>query len=78
MAAARVLLGLTQIDLAALTNISVPTIKRMEGSDGPIRGKLASISIIRGVLCDAGVSFINPNETDQGILLQVNKKTMTV
>ena len=41
--AARALLGLDQRRLAELSGLSVPTIQRMEASDGVIRGNVESL-----------------------------------
>ena len=38
MRAARALLGLDQRQLAKLASLSLPTIQRMESSDGQVRG----------------------------------------
>ena len=44
--AARALLGLDQRELAELSDLSVPTIQRMEASDGVIRCNVDSLSLI--------------------------------
>jgi DNA-binding XRE family transcriptional regulator len=41
--ASRALLGIDQRKLAELAGLSLPTIQRMEGSDGVIRGNLDSL-----------------------------------
>lgn len=38
MRAARALLGIDQKELARLAGVSLPTIQRMEASDGQVRG----------------------------------------
>lgn len=70
MAAARALTGISQLELAARANISPATIKRMEGSDGPLRGKLANISLVRELLVDAGIVFARSSNVMRGVLLR--------
>jgi len=65
--AARALLALDQKDLAALSDLSVPTIQRMESSDGVIRGNVDSLMKLIGGLQKAGVILIGDDEiSDQG------------
>ena len=44
MRAARALLGIDQRELAELADISVPTIQRMEASDGNVRGVIDTLT----------------------------------
>jgi transcriptional regulator with XRE-family HTH domain len=56
--AARALAGFDQKQLAELCGLSVPTIQRMEASDGVIRGNVDSLmKLIRG-LDAAGIELI--------------------
>jgi transcriptional regulator with XRE-family HTH domain len=57
--AARALLGVDQRRLASLSGLSVPTIQRMEASDGVIRGNVDSLMKLIGALNTAGVELIN-------------------
>ena len=57
--AARALLNIDQRELADLSNLSVPTIQRMEASDGVIRGNVDSLMKLIGALADAGIELIN-------------------
>jgi transcriptional regulator with XRE-family HTH domain len=57
--AARALLGVDQRRLASLAGLSVPTIQRMEASDGVIRGNVDSLMKLIGALNTAGVELIN-------------------
>ena len=43
MRAARALLGIDQKRLAELANVSLPTIQRMEASDGQVRGVVETL-----------------------------------
>lgn len=57
--AARALLGLDQRDLAQVAHLSLPTIQRMEASDGVIRGNVESLMKLIDALERAGVELIN-------------------
>jgi predicted transcriptional regulator len=48
--------------VADLANVSVPTIKRMERGDGPVRGSHLTVSAVVAVLEAAGVVFTNDDE----------------
>ena len=56
--AARGLLGIDQRHLADLAGLSVPTIQRMEASDGVIRGNVDSMMKLITALDGAGVELI--------------------
>ena len=56
--AARALLGLDQRALAELASLSVPTIQRMETSDGVIRGNVDSLTKLITALDGAGIELI--------------------
>jgi transcriptional regulator with XRE-family HTH domain len=56
--AARALLGIDQRQLAALAALSVPTIQRMEASDGVIRGNVDSLMKLIAALDGAGIELI--------------------
>ena len=56
--AARALLGIDQRRLAELSGLSVPTIQRMEASDGVIRGNVESLMKLIGALDTAGIELI--------------------
>lgn len=62
IAAARTITGLTQAELAASANVSVPTLKRMEGSDGPASGLPNNVAAVVRALEAAGVEFTNGGE----------------
>lgn len=59
MRAARALLGLDQRGLAELSGLSVPTIQRMEASDGVIRGNVDSLMKLTAALSSAGIELID-------------------
>lgn len=56
--AARALLGIDQRRLAELSGLSVPTIQRMEASEGVIRGNVESLMKLIGALDAAGIELI--------------------
>ena len=56
--AARALLGIDQKTLAAMAGVSVPTIQRMEASQGNVRGVVDSLSKVVEALNAAGVELI--------------------
>ncbi len=61
--AARALLNIDQRETADLADLSVPTIQRMEASDGVIRGNVDSLMKLVSALEDAGIELINPGGT---------------
>jgi DNA-binding XRE family transcriptional regulator len=56
--AARALLGLNQRRLAEAAGLSLPTIQRMEASDGQVRGNVDSLMKLVEALEMAGVELI--------------------
>jgi transcriptional regulator with XRE-family HTH domain len=64
--AARSLLGIDQRRLAALSGLSVPTIQRMEASDGVVRGNVDSLMKLVAALDAAGIELIAEGAMSQG------------
>jgi transcriptional regulator with XRE-family HTH domain len=64
--AARALLGMDQRELAAQSRLSLPTIQRMEASDGVIRGNVDSLMKLVSALDAAGIELIPDNATSAG------------
>lgn len=58
MRAARALLGIDQRRLAELSGLSLPTIQRMEASEGVIRGQVDSLMKLVAALNLAGIELI--------------------
>ena len=56
--AARALAGLDQRTLALRAGLSLPTIQRMEASEGVIRGNVDSLTKLIGALDAAGIELI--------------------
>jgi len=57
--AARALAGLDQRALAKASRLSLPTVQRMEASDGVIRGNVESLMKLIAALERAGIELIN-------------------
>jgi transcriptional regulator with XRE-family HTH domain len=66
MRAARALLGIDQRQLAELAGVSVPTIQRMESSDGNVRGVIDSLTKLVEALDRAGIELIGENAVSGG------------
>jgi len=64
--AARALLGIDQRHLADLSGLSVPTIQRMEGSEGVIRGNVDSLMKLVAALDTAGIELIGEGVASGG------------
>jgi transcriptional regulator with XRE-family HTH domain len=64
--AARALLGIDQRRLAELASLSVPTIQRMEASDGVIRGNVDSLMKLVAALDEAGLELIGDGAMSDG------------
>jgi transcriptional regulator with XRE-family HTH domain len=73
--AARALLGIDQRQLAELSDLSVPTIQRMEGSEGVVRGNVDSLMKLIQALSQSGVELIGDGVVSQtggrGVRLKV-------
>jgi transcriptional regulator with XRE-family HTH domain len=70
IAAARTLIGMPQAELAAASNISVPTLRRIEASMGPASAMPNNLEAVRRALESAGVVFIPENGGGPGVRLQ--------
>ncbi|WP_374572726.1 helix-turn-helix domain-containing protein [Phenylobacterium sp.] len=66
MRAARALLGIDQKQLAELAGLSVPTIQRMEASDGVVRAVVDSLEKVANALNAAGVELISAGAPSYG------------
>jgi transcriptional regulator with XRE-family HTH domain len=64
--AARALLGIDQQTLAELAGISLPTIQRMEASQGNVRGVVDTLTKVVEALNRAGVELIADNARSDG------------
>jgi transcriptional regulator with XRE-family HTH domain len=66
MKAARALLGMDQRDLAQRSGLSLPTIQRMEASDGVVRGNVDSLMKLVDALAANGIELIGESVTSSG------------
>ena len=64
--AARALVSMDQRRLADLAGLSLPTIQRMEASDGVVRGNVDSLMKLMGALEAAGVEFLAEGAASPG------------
>ena len=67
MRAARALLGLDQRRLAEFAGLSLPTIQRMESSDGQVRGMVDTLVKVITALESAGIELLGENAPSTGI-----------
>ena len=70
--AARVLIGMEQIDLAKRARVSIGTIRRMEGFEGEIGARTSTLSLVKRALEKAGVEFLNDDRP--GVRLRSSQK----
>ncbi len=61
MRAARALLGIDQRQLAELSGVSLPTIQRMEASEGNVRGVVDTLTKVVEAFDRAGIELIGEN-----------------
>jgi transcriptional regulator with XRE-family HTH domain len=66
MRAARALLGIDQQRLADLSGVSLPTIQRMEASEGTVRGVIDTLIKVVDAFGAAGVELIGDNARSEG------------
>jgi predicted transcriptional regulator len=66
MRASRALLGIDQRTLADMSGLSLPTIQRMEASEGVIRGNVDSLMKVVTALTGAGIELIGEGVASQG------------
>ncbi|MDX6751426.1 helix-turn-helix transcriptional regulator [Geminicoccaceae bacterium 1502E] len=66
MRAARALLRIDQRRLAEMAGVSLPTIQRMEASDGQVRGVVDTLAKVVEALEGAGIELIGENAASSG------------
>jgi transcriptional regulator with XRE-family HTH domain len=66
MRAARALLGFDQRQLAKACGLSLPTIQRMESSDGVVRGNVDSLMKLVDALSTNGIELIGDGAASSG------------
>jgi predicted transcriptional regulator len=77
MRAARAMLGIDQRTLAELASVSLPTIQRMEASNGTVRGVVETLTKVIEALDAAGIELIGDNATSAAGGRGVRMKTPT-
>ncbi|RWD63247.1 helix-turn-helix transcriptional regulator [Mesorhizobium sp.] len=65
MRAARALTGIDQKTLAERAGVSLPTIQRMEASEGVVRGVVDTLMKVIQALDDVGVELIGDNQASE-------------
>ncbi|ATE65414.1 helix-turn-helix domain-containing protein [Rhizorhabdus dicambivorans] len=66
MRAARALLGIDQRQLAEMAGVSLPTIQRMEASEGTVRGMIDTLTKVVEAFDAAGIELIGDNAPSTG------------
>ena len=66
MRAARALLGIDQRQLAEMAGVSLPTIQRMEASEGNVRGVVDTLTKVVEAFGSAGVELIGDHAASVG------------
>ena len=66
MRAARALLGIDQRALAELSGVSLPTIQRMEASEGTVRGVVDTLMKVVAAFDAAGIELIGEGAPSTG------------
>jgi predicted transcriptional regulator len=61
MRASRALLGIDQRQLAEMSGVSLPTIQRMEASEGTVRGVVDTLMKVIEAFDRAGIELISDN-----------------
>jgi transcriptional regulator with XRE-family HTH domain len=64
--AARALLGIDQREMAQRCGLSLPTIQRMEASDGVVRGNVDSLMKLVDALAAGGIELISESANSPG------------
>ena len=64
--AARALLGIDQREMAQRCGLSLPTIQRMEASDGVVRGNVDSLMKLVDALAAGGIELIGDGASSTG------------
>ena len=72
--ASRALLGIDQRALAEAAGLSLPTIQRMEASDGVVRGNVDSLMKLIAALDALGIELMTDNAVSSGVCRGVRLK----
>jgi predicted transcriptional regulator len=60
--AARVLLGMEQIELAKRARVAIGTVRRMESFEGEIGARTSTLMLVKRALEKAGIEFLNDDQ----------------
>ena len=71
--AARGLIGWNQSRLAEASGLALSTIKRMETSEGVLRGTAENVWRVQKALQEAGVIFIDEDDEGPGVRLRKSR-----
>jgi predicted transcriptional regulator len=74
--AGRALLGWSQGDLANKSDVSLPTIKRLEAVEDVLGGREGTIKKILSAMTEAGLEFIEENGGGAGVRLTKKRKRL--
>ena len=66
IAAARTMLGISQSELASSSRVSVPTLRRMEASEGPASGMANNVAAVKAALEESGIEFLSDGDVAAG------------
>jgi len=72
--AARALLGWSQEELATAADVSLPTIKRLEATEGWLGGRQSTSEKIRAALEKGGIEFIGENGGGPGVRVRKRQR----
>ena len=75
--AARALLAWSQEHLAEAAGVSMPTIKRLEASEGTLGGRIETADKIRAALERGGIEFVDENGGGAGVRLRKRERSRT-
>jgi predicted transcriptional regulator len=60
--AARVLIGMEQIELSKRARVAIGTVRRMESFDGEIGARTSTLMLVKRALEKAGIEFLNDDQ----------------
>jgi transcriptional regulator with XRE-family HTH domain len=75
--AARALLGWNQADLATAAKVSIATIRRIEGKEGPVMAYVSTLMRIQSAFEKARILFLD-DDAGGGIGVRLQKKPQRV
>jgi len=76
IAAARTMLGISQSELASSSRVSVPTLRRMEASEGPASGMANNVAAVKAALKAAGIEFLSDGDVAAGPGVAIRSSTV--